>query len=111
MTARVLKPVSFEEKFLAVCGALREDNEEYFRQLIREEVQAQLQHSSANDGWPDYMTRPMAAKYLGVSLSQMEKMSRERWGPRCQRIGRAVRYSRKELDRWMNRNAGGSNAS
>ena len=48
-----------------------------------------------------YLTPVQTAKYLSLSVSQLAQMRMRREGPSWIRIGRAVRYDVRELDRWM----------
>ena len=47
-----------------------------------------------------YRDTPGAAKKLGLSVSQMNKMRHYGTGPEFAKFGRAVRYADEALDRW-----------
>ncbi len=49
----------------------------------------------------EYLTPPEAAQYLRISASTLAKLRVYGGGPPFIRIGRAVRYSRAELDAYM----------
>jgi excisionase family DNA binding protein len=51
--------------------------------------------------YPEYLTTPQAAAYLGLSESLLEKRRCTGGGPRYSKIGKAVRYLRDDLDAWM----------
>jgi excisionase family DNA binding protein len=48
-----------------------------------------------------YLTPPEAAQYIRLSASTLAKLRLYGGGPPFIRIGRAVRYSRAELDTYM----------
>lgn len=48
-----------------------------------------------------YLTPRDAARYLSSSHSTLAKMRCAGGGPSFTRIGRAVRYQRSDLDKWM----------
>ncbi len=48
-----------------------------------------------------YLTPPEAAKYLRTSVSTLAKLRVYGGGPAFTRIGRAIRYTRTELDAFM----------
>jgi len=50
------------------------------------------------------MNRHEAAAYLGVSEATLRKWACERRGPMFCRLGRAVRYEKTELDRFIREN-------
>ncbi|WP_417479665.1 helix-turn-helix transcriptional regulator [Maricaulis maris] len=50
---------------------------------------------------PKLITPPEAAAKLGVSLRTLRTLSTQPDGPRVIRIGRSVRYSADDLDRWL----------
>ena len=50
---------------------------------------------------PAYVNTREAAKYLGLHADTLRKLRREGGGPPYARIGRAVRYDLRELDRFM----------
>jgi excisionase family DNA binding protein len=47
-----------------------------------------------------YTTR-QAAKYLGLSISTLNKWRCYGFGPKYLKLGRAVRYRQEELDRYL----------
>jgi len=49
----------------------------------------------------DYLTPPEAAEYLRISASTLAKLRVYGGGPAFTRIGRAIRYTRTELDTYM----------
>ena len=57
---------------------------------------------------PEYLTAPQAAEYLGTSLPWLRAKTREGVVPAVYPGGRAVRYSRSELDAFMRSNGRGS---
>ena len=48
-------------------------------------------------GAPEYLTTREAAELLGVSASHLKALRATGAGPRCLRVGRAVRYPRAAL--------------
>lgn len=48
-----------------------------------------------------YLTPPEAAEYLRISTSTLAKLRVYGGGPAFTRIGRAIRYTRTELDAFM----------
>lgn len=48
----------------------------------------------------EYLTRPQAAEYLKLSPSHLAKLAVTGGGPLMCRLGRAVRYRRRDLDAW-----------
>lgn len=50
---------------------------------------------------PVYMTTPEAAAYLSLSKQWLEISRHKGDGPPYIKLGRAVRYSRADLDDWM----------
>ncbi len=48
-----------------------------------------------------YLTPPEAAEYLRISASTLAKLRVYGGGPAFARIGRAIRYSRADLDSYM----------
>ena len=55
----------------------------------------ELPHRDALPDWPRLMRAPLAARYLGIG----ETMLRTH-GPQPKRLGGAVLYDRRDLDRW-----------
>lgn len=55
-------------------------------------------------GAPSEMTESQAAKYLAVSPATLRCWRVEKKGPTYRKNGRAVRYSKKDLDAWLERN-------
>ncbi len=51
--------------------------------------------------WPRMMTRRQAAKYTGLAEATLASMACRGGGPPMYRLGRAVRYKRDELDRYL----------
>ncbi|MBL8628379.1 MAG: helix-turn-helix domain-containing protein [Rhodospirillaceae bacterium] len=50
----------------------------------------------------EFLTRPQAAKHLGVSVSFLNKLAAKGTGPVITRLGSAaVRYKRADLDAWL----------
>lgn len=50
---------------------------------------------------PEYLTTPQAAAYLSVAAKTLEALRLRGQGPVTIRIGRLVRYARKDLDAFM----------
>lgn len=50
---------------------------------------------SALPGWPRLMPEPMAAAYLQIGTTTLRDC-----GPAPKRLGRSVRWDRRDLDRW-----------
>ena len=50
---------------------------------------------------PAYVNTREAAKYLGLHGDTLRRLRREGGGPPYARIGRAVRYDLRRLNRWM----------
>ena len=48
----------------------------------------------------DYLTRLAAAEYLKISGSYLAKLAVVGGGPTMIRLGRSVRYRRRDLDAW-----------
>lgn len=57
-----------------------------------------LNHPSA--AGEDYLTRGEAADYLKLSTSYLAKLAVTGGGPIMCRLGRSVRYRRRDLDAW-----------
>lgn len=55
--------------------------------------------------WPDWLSPFEAALYVNSSTSTLAKRRLTGGGPRYCRIGRAIRYSRQDLDEWLNATA------
>lgn len=53
----------------------------------------------------DYLTRPEAAEYLKLSVSYLAKLAVVGGGPTMIRLGKSVRYRRRDLDAWAARGA------
>ena len=53
------------------------------------------------------MSEPVAAEYLGCSGALLRLQRRLKNGPRYYRLGRLVRYRRRDLDRWITANSHG----
>jgi predicted DNA-binding transcriptional regulator AlpA len=49
----------------------------------------------------NYLKPPAAADYVGASVSTLAKLRVVGGGPRYVRIGRAIRYRKRDLDMWM----------
>lgn len=64
---------------------------------LAEALAAELRVATVTPGTPEYLTTREAAALLGVSTRHLEAMRAEGRGPRCIRVGRAVRYPRAEL--------------
>lgn len=47
------------------------------------------------------LRRPAAAAYIGLSRRTLEQLDREGRGPARIRLGRAIGYLRRDLDRWL----------
>lgn len=47
------------------------------------------------------LTGEQASKYLGISVSTLEKMRHEGRGPRFLRLGRRVQYRKADLDLYV----------
>jgi excisionase family DNA binding protein len=58
----------------------------------------------------EYMTNPEAAEYVRIHPAHLQKLCRLGRGPRVIRLGRAVRYSRDDLNTWMSSHAIAPNA-
>lgn len=69
--------------------------------LIADAVQRGV--SMAIDGLrlPETMTEAQAATYLCLSQETLRRWRTEGRGPTFQKLGRAVRYLRSELDAWQ----------
>lgn len=52
---------------------------------------------------PETMTEAQAATYLCLSQETLRRWRTERRGPVYQKLGRAVRYQRSDLDAWQRR--------
>jgi len=50
---------------------------------------------------PEYMTSPEAAAYVRVHVAHLQKLCKAGRGPKVIRLGRSVRFSKKDLDAWM----------
>jgi len=50
---------------------------------------------------PDLATREEVAAYLRVSIPTLARWAMDREGPPYYRLGRSVRYPRKELLEWV----------
>lgn len=50
---------------------------------------------------PDFATREEVAAYLRVSIPTLARWAMDREGPPFYRLGRAVRYQREELLKWV----------
>lgn len=58
----------------------------------------------ARKGSPFLNTVP-AASYIGLEMQTLEKMRRQRRGPRYRKHGRYVRYHIADLDAWSEANS------
>jgi excisionase family DNA binding protein len=54
---------------------------------------------------PGYLKPADAARYLGISTSQIRALCRKGRGPRFVRVGRSVRFPLQALDAWMSEHA------
>ncbi|MGV4375288.1 helix-turn-helix domain-containing protein [Trueperella pyogenes] len=52
----------------------------------------------------EVLSPEQAAKYLGVSVRTMQGWRTKGIGPRFGRVGKTVRYSAAELERWLKAN-------
>lgn len=52
------------------------------------------------------MTTAEVAEYLQVSVTTLEHWRSRGTGPRYQKLGRAVRYRRAEVDKWIDEKGG-----
>lgn len=50
---------------------------------------------------PAYMTEAQAAEYLGLSHITLRQWRMEKKGPKYHKFDKAVRYSRTDIDEWM----------
>jgi predicted DNA-binding transcriptional regulator AlpA len=57
---------------------------------------------------PAYLRPHQAAEYLSTSISTLAKRRLYGDGPKFSRIGRAIRYSKADLDEFMARNMASS---
>lgn len=54
-----------------------------------------------NTTFPEYLTTPQAAEYVGMSRQWFDIARVKGDGPPFVKIGRAVRYHRPTLDKWL----------
>lgn len=54
---------------------------------------------------PASITTQAAANHLGLAASTLEKLRVNGGGPRYIKMGRAVRYRRGDLERWLDERA------
>lgn len=48
----------------------------------------------------EYLTTKEAAKYLSLASSTLEKHRSTGDGPKFKKLGRSIRYAKKDLDEW-----------
>jgi hypothetical protein len=69
--------------------------------VVREQVEAALEeHQPAPRDASPLLDRAGAARFLGVSLTQLDRLTRERGVP-VHRVGDVRRYDVDELRRWV----------
>lgn len=59
----------------------------------------------------ELLTTVEVAQYLRIRVNTLEQWRSRGKGPAFVRVGRRVRYRRREIDRWLKRNGGPDAAS
>lgn len=59
-----------------------------------------ISHTEPSPVADESVNTRQAARFLGASVTHMERMRAQKVGPRAHRIGRVWRYSVRELERW-----------
>ncbi|MEZ5816763.1 MAG: helix-turn-helix domain-containing protein [Hyphomicrobiaceae bacterium] len=57
--------------------------------------------ATEREAWPEWMAPEPAAQYVDSSVSTLAKLRLRGGGPAFCRIGRAIRYRRRDLDAWL----------